>query len=168
MYSRTLILITVLALLAIGCREIFKSSSSESEKPATVALTLDTTVDGSRLTIEGNTDLPDGSVISYEIQHEQFATRTDLPSEKLFADGEATVASGYYSSDIDLTGWPAGKVDVRVVFQTVLGTTKQQPPEIISRFGKLGERLEGPNVTRKGSLKRVEVSTPIFLQTSGD
>jgi hypothetical protein len=125
-------------------------------------------VSGSQLTIEGNTDLPDGSVISYEVQHEQFATRTDLPSEKLFADGETMVASGYYSSDIDLAGWPAGKVDVRVAFQTVLGTTRQQPPEVISRFGKLGERLEGPNVTTKGSIKRVEIIKPIILQTSGE
>jgi len=160
MNSRNFILITVLALLTLGCSEAVNSKSGFGN-PATVSLTLDTHLNGRQLTIQGKTDLPNGALISYEIKHERFVLKH---GEKLFADGQATVSGGSYSSSFDLKGWPVGKVEVWVAFQTVLGTDIHQPTEVISRFGEAGERMEGSNVTKAGLLKRVELTKSLSLQ----
>jgi len=53
-----------------------------------------------------------------------------------------------------------GEVGIWLAFQTLAeGVTwgpAQQPPEVIDKFGELGEKLQGSNVTRPGSVRRVE------------
>ena len=77
-------------------------------------------------------------------------------------EGQTTVSGGSFSSRADLAGWPAGDVEVWAAFQTVLGDGAQ-PPALIERFGSLGERLTGPNVTVAGDIRRVESSAVLPL-----
>jgi hypothetical protein len=165
MNSAKLVVIIFLSVVQVGCGGTAKpSGSGEPAKPATVALTLNATVKNRLLTIDGKTDLPDGTFLPYEIRHEGLSTGLNYPIEKMSVDGNATVAGGSYSSTIDLQGWPPGKVEVWLAFQTVLDTTTHQPPDIISRFGELGERMEGSNVRKVGAVKRVELTSSVTLK----
>ena len=78
-----------------------------------------------------------------------------LPTDFYFVDGNMLVSSGKFEAT--LSDVPEGKLEVWVAFQTILGTEIRQPEVIISRFGEMGEKLTGPNVTEAGNLKRVEV-----------
>jgi hypothetical protein len=137
---------------------------AETSSPPTVSLTLSPTLRGDTIFITGSTDLPDGALIAYEIRHEGAARRTNVPIEKLFQEGNATVTNGAYAAAVSLNGWPLGRIEVWAAFQTVVGTDARQPAEVISRFGELGEKLQGNNVTKAGSMKRVEVTETVVLR----
>lgn len=156
----------------LGC---FKKAESENgpapastawSKPqslARVALTMTARLSQGMARIQGTTDLPNGTIIAYEVRHVDMIRRTDLPVDKLFADGTSVVREGKYRSEVDLEGWPAGQIEVWVAFQTVMGGKMRQPPDILKRFGEEGEFLSGPNVVQSGSLKRVELTRTVVL-----
>ena len=134
-----------------GCAVQSVPPKAETSAPPVVSLTLTPpTLRGTTLFIIGSTDLPNGTLITYEIRHEGAATRTNVPIQKLFKEGMVTVADGGYSATESLKGWPPGKIEVWAAFQTILDTKAKQPPEIISRFGEMGEKLQGNNVTKAG------------------
>jgi hypothetical protein len=81
----------------------------------------------------------------------------------MFAEGNAVVVSGNYGAGVDVAGWPTGKVEVWVAFQTILSGNIKQPEEVVSRFGEQGEMLEGSNITRAGSKKPVETTATLVL-----
>jgi hypothetical protein len=149
--SPKLVVISILCFWA--CSGHSAPPVAETSAPPTVSLTLLPTVRGDTLFITGSTDLPNGALIAYEIRHEGAATRTDVPIKKLFQEGNATVTNGGYAATVSVNGWPRGKIEVWAAFQTVLGTDARQPAEVISRFGELGEKLQGNNVTKAGSMK---------------
>ncbi|HUM44336.1 MAG TPA: hypothetical protein PKI14_15435 [Fervidobacterium sp.] len=116
----------------------------------TVELNLEPKMEGERLTIIGNTNLPDGAMLAYEISH------VDAPFvEGFFKDGSVTVKNGQYEAEFDLTGWPKGKISVWVSFQTILAHG-EQPEHVIEKYGEMGEYIEGENVDL-GALKRVAI-----------
>jgi hypothetical protein len=77
---------------------------------------------------------------------------------------EGTYRRPTYAAAVAVNGWPRGRIEVWAAFQTVLGTDAQQPAEVISRYGALGEKLQGNNVTKAGSMKRVEVTETLALR----
>lgn len=154
----------IMAICLCGCGGHSAPPKGETSAPPVVSLTLSPILRGTTLFIIGSTDLPNGTVIAYEIRHEGAATRTDVPIEKLFKEGMVTVADGGYSATESLKGWPPGRIEVWAAFPTILDTKAKQPPEIISRFGEMGEKLQGNNVKKAGAIKRVEVTQTIVLR----
>jgi hypothetical protein len=55
-----------------------------------------------------------------------------------------------------VSGWSPGKVELWVAFQTILGTSVEQPADVIAIYGELGEHMTGPSVVQAGDLYRVE------------
>jgi hypothetical protein len=135
------------------------TGSPSSGSAQYVDLSLDPDLQGTTLSIQGTTDLPDRTLLLYDVAHEEMTTRSDVPFDKLHTDGNLEVSGGRYATQVDLTGWPGGDLQVWVGFQTVLGVGTKQPDEIIERFGEAGEFLAGENVTEtiSGSFKRAEV-----------
>ena len=115
-----------------------------------VQLTLNPSMQGSLLIVEGRTDLPNRALLLYEVTEISAAPRTE--------SGTMPVLDGRYARQVDITGWTADTILVWVGFQTVLDGNEQQPEEVIARFGEMGEFLSGDNVTETDGLKRVEVS----------
>jgi len=140
------------------------ATPAQAPKPPTVALTLDPRLQGNTLFIAGTTDLPEGALISYEVRHEGLSRRTDVALEKMFAEGDAKVSKGTFTTRVDLTGWPTGRVEVWSAFQTILGGSSKQPPDVIARFGEQGELLQGSNVTTTGAMKRIEITKTLILR----
>lgn len=135
----------------------------------TVDLTMDARIEGASIVAEGTTDLPDGAVIVYEVTHEDFGTKDDLedPVWSLFADGSVPVDGGRYSLSVPVADWPAGDVTVWVAFQAVLSDDVDpgdgQPAAVMERYGEMGARLTGPNVTESAGNKRVEIEATVSL-----
>jgi hypothetical protein len=123
---------------------------SEPSGTEAVVLTVAPTSVWRELRIDGTTDLPDGTVLSYRVTH---ALATELPpsewpAQNLMADGTAVVLGGQYGARLNTTYWPKGNVLVEVQFPVAA-----QPPDITKRYGAFGEQLTGDNVTALGSSK---------------
>lgn len=120
-----------------------------------VMLTVTAETVGDMVEVSGRATVPDGALIAYEVRHlEQFDH---------WEEGQFTVTDESYSGQIDVADFPAGEVEVWVAFQTILGTTVEQPPEVIELYGEMGEHLTGPNVEEVGELRRV-VNTATVLR----
>jgi hypothetical protein len=118
-----------------------------------VYLTLSPSMQGSLLMVEGMTDLPNRTLLLYEVTEVSAAPRTE--------SGTMPVLDGRYARQVDIAGWTADTIVVWVGFQTVLDGNEQQPAEVLARFGEMGEFLYGDNVTESNGLKRVEVSQTV-------
>ncbi|HET6822475.1 MAG TPA: hypothetical protein VFH34_07480 [Anaerolineales bacterium] len=118
-----------------------------------VHLTLNPTLQNNLLMVEGNTDLPNRTILMYEVREVSAAPKV--------ASGTMPVLDGRYARQVNLTGWNADTIVVWVGFQTLLDGNEEQPQEVIERFGELGEFLYGDNVTQVNGLKRVEISQSV-------
>jgi hypothetical protein len=146
----------VVAVLLVAC------GGGVSEEPIgdtlapppgqTVQLTLSHRLDGATLWLEGDTDLPDGANVSYQVTHEYAATEQAPEGMLLMESSHVAVSGGRYSTSLSLEGWPAGDVRLFVAFPL-----PPQPEFIVERFGGTGENLAGDNVTAIGTFKSVEV-----------
>lgn len=123
-----------------------KTNTVEEEISTKVELESNAEIDGNTIVIEGETNLPDDTLIAYEITNED-----DIDN---FSDGEMVVSDGSYTEEIDVSDWSDGELRVWTSFQTVLGD--DQPDEIIEVFGELGENIEGDNVTEGEIMNSVE------------
>jgi hypothetical protein len=119
----------------------------------TVQLTLNLYLQNNLLFIEGLTDLPDRTLLMYEV--------SEVSAEPRLETGTMPVLDGRYARQVDITGWTADTIVVWVAFQTLLNGNEQQPEEVMARFGEMGEFLYGENVTEANGLKRVAVSQTI-------
>ena len=116
----------------------------------TVQLTLNPYLQNNLLFIEGLTDLPDRTLLMYEV--------SEVSAEPRLETGTMPVLDGRYGRQVDITGWTADTIVVWVAFQTLLNGNEQQPEEVMARFGEMGEFLYGDNVTEANGLKRVALS----------
>ena len=115
------------------------------------------TLNGDTLEIIGKTDLPDNTLITYEVYHETFLP---VANADMTRKGITVVQKQNFSATVNLTGWSAGTVVVTTNFMPGL-TEKKQPPEIIENFGTHGELLEGKNVFLGSGQKRVVARTEV-------
>lgn len=132
-----------------GTKNINNNDNNDVEISTLVELTLDAELDGDLLKFGGNTNLPDKTIIAYEVWHEE--------DFEQFEDGYIEVNNGAYEEEISLNDWPDGEIGVWVAFQTILTTTTEQPKEIIKVFGEKGENIKGNNLTKSGILNRIEL-----------
>lgn len=142
-------------LVAAGC--------GGGDDGQTVDLTMDSRVEGGSIVVDGTTDLPDGALVDYEITHEAFGTIDDLddPTWDLFADGSVPVTAGTYTITTPVPDWPPGDVTVWVAFQVTLAS--DQPAGVVERYGEMGKKLGGSNVTESAGLRRVELEQTVRL-----
>jgi hypothetical protein len=118
-----------------------------------VHLTLNPYLQNNLLMVEGMTDLPDRTILMYEVR--------EVSAVPMVFNGTMPVLEGRYARQVDLTGWHADTIFIWVAFQTLLDSNEGQPEEVIERFGEMGEFLYGDNVTEANGFKRVEVSQTV-------
>jgi hypothetical protein len=118
----------------------------------TVALAVDHRSRWRELRIEGETDLPDGAVVSYRVTHAlaDELPPSEWPAQNLIADGTAVVQASQFWARLNTTYWPAGDVRVEVRFPVA-----PQPAAVRQRYGDFGEQLTGDNVEILGASKVV-------------
>ncbi|MGJ9460326.1 hypothetical protein [Oceanobacillus sp. CF4.6] len=138
-------------LLTITTIFVISACGSE-DNSAEVDLTMETEAIESTLTVSGETNLPNGTLLTYEVSH--------LDDFEKYSTGEIEVIDGDYHTEIDISDWPEGDINVWLAFQTILGTTVEQPKEVIEKYGEMGENLEGDNVT-DGDMKRIELEETV-------
>ena len=128
-----------------------------------VSLTSAPRVIGHRLVIEGTTDLPDSTIIEWELRHESLFKRHDIPISRMVTEGHTVVRGHRYSVAIDLSSWPTGQVEVWVAFQPLSYGTRQ--PSFVNRlYGLNGEWIEGTNVSiHPAHMRRVELTEHVQL-----
>jgi hypothetical protein len=120
-----------------------------------VALTITPSASDRTVVIDGQTDLPDGSVISYELiqelQYRQLHPDRSAPPPTIapgqsgtpqIVTGSMKVADGRFEGIVSLADWPPGTVHVSVFFDP----DPEQPPEVRAKFGANNEHLGGSNV----------------------
>jgi len=123
------------------------------ESAQVVQLILNPQVQNNLLMVEGITDLPNRTLLVYEVREVSAAPKV--------VNGTMPVLDGRFARQVDLTGWNADTIVVGVRFQTLLDGSEKQPDEVIERFGEMGEFLYGDNVTEANGLKWVEVSQTV-------
>jgi len=126
--------------------------------PPTASLTVDPVVDGTALVVRGTSDLPDGTILLYEVRHERLEHDPETPIQMLLVEGSMTVDQGAFEAVVDLSNFEPGDVDVWVALEMQLSGGATQPRETVRRFGSDGARMEGGNVVDLGEDgKRLEV-----------
>jgi hypothetical protein len=131
------------------------------------ALTITPSASDRTVVIDGQTDLPDGSVVSYELIHElryrqlypdrSAPPTTIAPSQSStpqIVTGSMKVADGRFDGIVSLGDWPPGTVHVSVSFDP----DPEQPPEVRAKFGDKNEHLGGSNVAEDSDGLRFAVA----------
>jgi hypothetical protein len=127
--------------------------------PNVVHITLSPTINGDAITIAGTTDLKDGAVFDWNLEHAQ---QKNNPMADLTEDGHTTVKGGKYSTTVRVKQWPKGKITVWVAFFSFL---KTQPQWARTQYGAQGETLEGPYVKLQSEgMKTIEIEHTITKQ----
>jgi hypothetical protein len=111
-------------------------------------------VENGRLRLQGTTDVPDGAILRYRVEHDGFASG-DFDGQLL---GELTVANGAFSADMDVDGWPRGHA-----FTWISMEMHGQPASVVEAYGADGERLAGPDVIRVADGNKVEIKVDVEL-----
>jgi hypothetical protein len=126
------------------------TAAATLESAQTVELSLNPHILGNFLIIEGQTDLPNQTLLMYEA--------SEVSSNPKVETGTLDILDGRYLRQVDIRGWHAGTIGVWVGFQTLLPNGQKQSEAVIEKFGEMGEFLYGDNVTEINGLKRVEVT----------
>ena len=76
----------------------------EEVEPREIPFSMDSTlsVEEDMVILEGTTNLPDGSLVSFELDHEE-----DL---NVFDNAKIEVEDGSFYHEVDISGYPAGQV----------------------------------------------------------
>lgn len=131
--------------------------STPAATPTEVDTDVEVSIDnleagGGTVSASGSATVLDGTLISWEL------VPVDMENMEDFADGAVEVSGGAFDLEVDVADWQPGEVELWVAFQTVLGTTVEQPAEVIAVYGENGQNMTGPNVVEVGGLYRVEAT----------
>ncbi|MDP8903974.1 MAG: hypothetical protein M3N29_01430 [Chloroflexota bacterium] len=126
--------------------------ASNYVRGTTASLSVEASIDGTRLQLSGWTDLPDGARLWVGAYHEE--------SWRIATGKEVVVTRGRYEAVFVLDRWPNGTIVASASFEVYSG----QPAAVIERFGREGEHLHGPQVRHDSdgpvleAVTRVEVT----------
>ena len=116
---------------------------------ATANMTINPIVQGSRVTVEGTTDIPDGAIIAVQVVQLEGWEReaadgvpSDAGTSPWVRSEYVLVQNGRYSSSFETEDWPGGRVAAIVYFWI----DARQPRAVIDRFEIDGSALRGPDV----------------------
>lgn len=141
-----------------SCQIVPRNTACTAEQKATipygsptlVELTLEPRLQGQSILVSGTTNLKDGALIGYEVEHERFDVKNNF-----FKDGNIAVKNSQYSGRVSIVGWPPGKIKVWVTFMSFLN---EQPQWARTLYGEGGKNMDGPTVKLAGQgIKRAEI-----------
>lgn len=138
----------LLLALAVGFGLVAGRAAAADKVPVTISVRA--SLQGDSLRIRGTATVPDGAWIIYA------AYRPDAPRTR--ATGYARVAHRRWAADVDVAGWPPGRIAVDAHFQILLPRRKQ-PAAVIARYGPRGARMTGPDVVAGGAGFRAAVAS---------
>lgn len=120
-----------------------------SSQTANASADLSVRVEGGRATVDGTTNLPDGSFVDVVLVQEagydrQVAAGIDpvVGISQWVLDAYTPVREGHVAASFDIRAWPQGDAVAWLYFW--LDDT--QPPTTIARYGHDGSGLRGPDV----------------------
>lgn len=119
-------------------------------------MSIEATVDGDTVRVNGMTDLPDGALIDY------WFWRDDAINEG--PTGATEVVNGRFTFAHDVSGLRRGPWEIYASFSTAWGST--QPTNVTDVFGSEGQHLVGPQVyvDSPGDPKQLLISVQVELQ----
>ena len=123
-----------------------------------IGLTVDLEYQPKALTIKGSVNLPNRSIIAYEVAPTDEAL---FKEEGVYASGIILVKNGEYYTTIDTSLIPPGEVTVWARFIITLS----QPPGIQARYGLHGEELRGSDLKKDSKDQWIEVSKSINIDS---
>lgn len=140
--------------------EVSQDEDSGAEK---LTISFDESIDISdeKVVIEGETNLHDGVILSYEITNEG-----DVDD---YIEGEMEVNGGKFSTEEDVSDFSNGEIRVYLAFLPYM-----QPNRIMEIYGEMGENIEGDKVIESADANIIEAANiyvkakPIELEGSGD
>lgn len=108
--------------------------------PPSAIVAFDATFNGDSVTIDGSTDLPDGTILDWELLRGTYSRPAEA---QLLSFDSVLVSAGKFTADIAAGPFEPGTVlSIGVRFHPGVG----QPPETVARFGPNGEILRGSSV----------------------
>ena len=117
---------------------------------ATATMTISTAVADGAVTVSGETDLPDGAIVTVQVvQWDKWQAESadgaapDVDTSPWVVTEQTTVADGRYETILPMTGWPPGK-GLAISYFWI---DPEQPAVVIERFGPDGSGLKGPDVS---------------------
>lgn len=87
-------------------------------------------IDDQKITVEGETNLKNGSVINYEVKN--------FDDVDFFEEGQAKVKDGSFSYSLDVSDYKSGEYEIYTVFLPY-----QQSEELQDAYGEMGENMSG-------------------------
>lgn len=137
-----------LLALALGPGLVAGHAAAAEKVPVTISVRA--SLQGNSLRIRGTATVPDDAWIIYA------AYRHDAPRTRV--TGYARVAHRRWAADVDVAGWPPGRIAVDAHFQILL-PGRRQPAAVVARYGHNGERMTGPDVVVGGAGFRAAVAS---------
>jgi len=110
-------------------------------------------LDGNVASVAGETNLPDGAVISYRFFVQDSADATSI-------NGTTTVRDGRFALIADVSGLPVGRPSVDLTFG--VGWDVDQPANVVLLYGPYGQRLAGDQVWSDSGDNLLEVTMPVI------
>jgi hypothetical protein len=139
-----------IALGAVAALALSLGPWALSSIGATASMSLSTQVGDGTVTVTGETDLPDGTVVLAQIlQWDEWQGATadgvtpDVNTSPWVRSEQTVVSDGRFEATFSTAEWPAG----RGLAVGYFWLDTQQPADVIERFGSRGQRLKGPDVT---------------------
>jgi hypothetical protein len=136
-----------------------------ANSPSNVAIEATPTVLGRQVSVDGTTDLPDGTVLGVQIfqfdawQRAATAGQDATEAFDLIETREAIVQGGRFHAEADTTGWPPGRGMAAVYFWI----DESQPEAVKTRFGRDGSGLHGSNVHAEATGPTFRIDRPFTI-----
>jgi hypothetical protein len=144
-----------LSVVLVGCSLLPRNAW---DLPANVQLTVAATQTGNQLVVTGTSDQADGTIISL--------IATGDEGDRGFGetiDKDAVLTKGRYMATFDTSVWPTS--NGVVVSADLCPWLKGQPKALVDRYGRQGERLQGPGtlISDKDGSYQYQVGTEAKL-----
>ena len=132
-------------LLCVACGGPEKpSAAGPNVQSRSVKLRVKAQLDGSQITVQGATDLPDGAVVGCEASYQGAFNNNVIQNYETLIDlGKATVAAETFSLHGNVERLPPGQNKVFCAFMPAID---EQPQQVYDAYGRNGEHLTGSNV----------------------
>jgi hypothetical protein len=135
--TAVLVILAILALVGVAAAILFVDWRQLG--PPTAQMSFETSMDGRYVRIDGTTDLPDGTMLDWDLARGGIDQRAGASFLRV---GETTTAGGRFTAMIPMPEGYTGLVNIGVAFFA----HDYQPPATVERFGPDGENLRGSGV----------------------
>ncbi|SCA63515.1 hypothetical protein SCG7086_AU_00060 [Chlamydiales bacterium SCGC AG-110-P3] len=124
-----------------------------------VTLSLEASYSAPVLTLSGETNLPERTLLVYEVAPRAEALRQ---REGIFATGVTVVNNGTYRVDLDTSLFEIRDVTVSIRFE-VWPEGPPQSTAVVRQFGQNGERISGEHLVQTNQRNWIELSESLVL-----